>query len=234
MSGLGALAPAAQVLLRHLVLQLQTVVAALYFFHPVAWLACRFSREEADCACDQIAVARGRIPARTYGASLVASVSRSGANVSLEPIPALAPTLRQVMARLEGLLRRHRGVDLGASRSALVYAAARGVVVFAGDGSPGESDPGRVVVVDHGAGLTTVCGHLKHVRVARGASVAAGALLGKVGTTGCSFGPHLHFEVRRGNLPVRPGAVASAREARGSELIKNACRSLPSPERRAA
>jgi beta-lactamase regulating signal transducer with metallopeptidase domain len=300
-----------------LVLQLQAAVAALYFFHPVAWFAFRFSREEADRACDQLVVARGRIPARTYGASLVASVSR-GAGARLDPVPALAPTPRQVMARLEtladsslpapgripsfaavlafgivlqpakhcgercaapseaagaaaggsasrargvslvahplpgsritrrygvvqrlpgGEFRRHWGVDMGAVPDTRVHAAARGVVVFAGEGFPGEDYLGRVVVVDHGDGVSTLYGQLESIAVARGAPVAPGAALGTVGAAriaGCvPGGPRLHFEVRRGNVPISPAPFGSLREVRRGHLQRVACRSLPSPGRAA-
>jgi murein DD-endopeptidase MepM/ murein hydrolase activator NlpD len=63
---------------------------------------------------------------------------------------------------------------------------------------------GQLVVVDHGGGLTTRYGHLSHIDVDPDQAVARGQLLGKVGSTGRSTGPHLHYEVRINDQPVNP------------------------------
>jgi murein DD-endopeptidase MepM/ murein hydrolase activator NlpD len=61
-----------------------------------------------------------------------------------------------------------------------------------------------LVVVDHGGGLTTRYGHLSHIDVQADQTVSRGQLLGKVGSTGRSTGPHLHYEVRINDQPVNP------------------------------
>jgi murein DD-endopeptidase MepM/ murein hydrolase activator NlpD len=59
-------------------------------------------------------------------------------------------------------------------------------------------------VIDHGGGMGTLYGHQSSIAVAVGQNVAAGTIIGYVGSTGNSTGPHLHFEVRLGGTPVDP------------------------------
>lgn len=94
----------------------------------------------------------------------------------------------------------HTGQDIAALSSTPVVAAANGTVIFAG----WQSGYGQVVVIDHGDGLTTRYGHLSHVDAAIGESITRGALVGRVGSTGRSTGPHLHYEVRINDEPVDP------------------------------
>jgi hypothetical protein len=96
--------------------------------------------------------------------------------------------------------RLHAGVDVRAAYGVPVAAAADGVVLVAAHLGP----YGNVVVLDHGGGVTTVCAHLAGGVADEGERLAAGALLGYVGTTGRSSGPHLHFEVRVHGSPVDP------------------------------
>ena len=96
--------------------------------------------------------------------------------------------------------RMHSGVDLAAPAGSPVYATAGGVVSFA-NWSGGY---GLLVIVDHGGQLETRFGHLSQLMVSRGQSVVQGQVLGLVGSTGRSTGPHLHYEVRRGRLAVNP------------------------------
>ncbi len=63
---------------------------------------------------------------------------------------------------------------------------------------------GNLVVVDHGDGLSTAYGHQQRIYASVGQGVAQGDVLGEVGSTGYSFGPHLHFEVRVNGNPVDP------------------------------
>jgi murein DD-endopeptidase MepM/ murein hydrolase activator NlpD len=96
--------------------------------------------------------------------------------------------------------RFHAGVDLIASRNTHVGAARAGVVTYAGrnDGF------GKLVILDHGQGLTTYYAHLRRIDVALGERVEVGDCVGRVGSTGNSSGPHLHFEVRLSNAAVDP------------------------------
>ena len=87
-----------------------------------------------------------------------------------------------------------------ASRSAPVVAAATGRVIVAG----WQHGYGQVVYIDHGSGLTTRYGHLSQIGVKVGQNVLRGENLGRVGSSGRSTGPHLHYEVRIKENPVNP------------------------------
>jgi murein DD-endopeptidase MepM/ murein hydrolase activator NlpD len=103
----------------------------------------------------------------------------------------------------------HSGIDMAAPAGTPVHAAAAGKVTIAW--SP--AGYGLYVVVEHGGGVATLYGHLESTASAGGAFVAAGAEIGRVGSTGLSTGPHLHFEVRRGGRPVDPSTQLPARDA---------------------
>jgi murein DD-endopeptidase MepM/ murein hydrolase activator NlpD len=103
---------------------------------------------------------------------------------------------------LFGIRRLHTGVDVPAPTGQRVRAAAGGVVVRAGP----FGGYGNAVVVDHGAGISTVYAHLSRVTVNAGERVGALTTIGLVGSTGHSTGPHLHFEVRRNGVPQDPMA----------------------------
>jgi murein DD-endopeptidase MepM/ murein hydrolase activator NlpD len=97
----------------------------------------------------------------------------------------------------------HTGLDISAPIGTNVAATADGVVVQAGM-SAGFGGYGRLVVVDHGNGYQTYYGHLSRVRVMPGQEVRQGDVVGEVGMTGRTTGPHLHYEVRVGAAPVNP------------------------------
>ncbi len=94
----------------------------------------------------------------------------------------------------------HSGVDIAATYGEPIHAAADGFVVWVGP----KSGSGRLVVIDHGAGLTTWYAHLSAFRVNSGQSVHRGDVIGYVGSSGRSTGPHLHYEVRLYDAPVNP------------------------------
>jgi murein DD-endopeptidase MepM/ murein hydrolase activator NlpD len=97
--------------------------------------------------------------------------------------------------------RFHTGIDFPAPYAAAVTAAGSGRVVRAGWDGGGW---GYLVVVRHGYGVRTMYAHLSAVAVRRGQHVATGALVGRVGSSGASTGPHLHFEVRLRGAAVDP------------------------------
>ena len=96
--------------------------------------------------------------------------------------------------------RMHEGLDLGAAYGTPIAAAAAGVVIYAG----WEGGYGNLTVIDHGGGLATAYGHQSRIAVSVGQSVAQGEIIGNVGSTGHSTGPHLHFEVRVNGQAVDP------------------------------
>ena len=89
---------------------------------------------------------------------------------------------------------------LSANVELKVVVAANGTVIFAGT----QSGYGQMVEVSHGDGLTTRYAHLSKLEVTVGQEVARGTLVGLVGSTGRSTGPHLHYEVRKGDVAVSP------------------------------
>jgi len=94
----------------------------------------------------------------------------------------------------------HAGIDISTSFGQAVRATADGVVLTAGR----ESGYGREIVVDHGHGIQTLYGHLSGFAVTSGQQVQRGQVIGYVGTSGRTTGPHLHYEVRIRNTPVNP------------------------------
>jgi murein DD-endopeptidase MepM/ murein hydrolase activator NlpD len=96
----------------------------------------------------------------------------------------------------------HSGQDISAERGTPVYAAGIGKVKFAGT----QGGYGQMVILDHGDGITTRYGHLSKIEVVAGQELLRGAVIGQVGSTGRSTGPHLHYEVRINEEPVNPRA----------------------------
>jgi murein DD-endopeptidase MepM/ murein hydrolase activator NlpD len=128
------------------------------------------------------------------------SSCRVGSTVWAAPVPA-RPGSRYGLRRdpFTGAQRFHHGLDFGAPTGTPVSTVADGVVVRAGDAG----GYGLLVVVDHG-GVQTFYAHLSHIEVVVGQSVGRGELVGLVGSTGRSTGPHLHFEVRLDGVSTDP------------------------------
>ena len=97
--------------------------------------------------------------------------------------------------------RPHEGIDLAAPTGTPVFAAADGSVAYAGNGMRGY---GNIVVLRHSTALLTVYAHNSVVLVSRGQPVRAGDRIALVGQSGRATGPHLHFEVRVGEIPTNP------------------------------
>jgi murein DD-endopeptidase MepM/ murein hydrolase activator NlpD len=96
--------------------------------------------------------------------------------------------------------RMHRGIDFGARRGTPIHAAADGQVTRAG----WAGGYGRQVRLAHGGGMASSYSHMSSLAVAPGALVRQGQLIGFVGSSGLSTGPHLHYEVYRGGVAVNP------------------------------
>jgi murein DD-endopeptidase MepM/ murein hydrolase activator NlpD len=99
-----------------------------------------------------------------------------------------------------GNITMHNGIDLAARRDTPVHASASGVVSYEGF----DSGLGKVVKLNHGYGMQTIYGHLSKMNVSIGERVKRGDVIGFVGNTGLSTGPHLHYEVYVNNVPVNP------------------------------
>ncbi|MEW5728642.1 MAG: peptidoglycan DD-metalloendopeptidase family protein [Pseudomonadota bacterium] len=94
----------------------------------------------------------------------------------------------------------HEGIDLGAPTGTPVHATGSGIVDFAG----GKDRYGLTVDIDHGNGVTTRYAHLSRIKVKPGQKVTRATVIGLVGNTGRSTGPHLHYEVRVSETPRDP------------------------------
>ncbi len=103
---------------------------------------------------------------------------------------------------ITGRHRAHRGMDIAAARGTPVRPTRAGVVEASGV----SGSYGNYVVVDHGGGWKSRYAHLDERRVAEGQQLSGGEVLGTVGSTGRSTGPHLHFELERDGVAVDPAA----------------------------
>lgn len=96
--------------------------------------------------------------------------------------------------------KHHDGIDVGAPRGSAIVSSSDGKVVFSGR----MSGYGKTVVVAHGNGFHTVYAHAQNLLVSKGQRVAQGEVIAKVGSSGRSTGPHLHFEIRKDNRVHNP------------------------------
>ncbi|MBV9243085.1 MAG: M23 family metallopeptidase [Acidobacteria bacterium] len=94
----------------------------------------------------------------------------------------------------------HPGMDIDGERGDLVTASANGTVIKAAY----TNGYGNMVEIDHGNGLVTRYGHMSKLEVSTGDVVTRGQLIGEIGSTGRSTGPHLHFELRYNDKPINP------------------------------
>lgn len=121
------------------------------------------------------------------------------------PAPALDPEYPLawpvVGTITQGYKQGHLAIDIGTVYGADVYAAASGSVIYA---RWAETGYGFTIIIDHGNNLFTLYSHLKGTYVQANQPVARGELIGAVGSTGNSTGPHVHFEVREGRDRVNP------------------------------
>jgi murein DD-endopeptidase MepM/ murein hydrolase activator NlpD len=141
----------------------------------------------------------------TFGRGILSSLGGNWAN--LMNAPSLWPVVGRITSsfgeRLDpfnGEGAFHAGIDIATSFGDPVRAAADGVVLRASFGN----GYGREVMIDHGNGIQTLYGHLSGFAVTAGEQVKRGQVIGYVGSSGRSTGPHLHYEVRIHDTPVNP------------------------------
>ena len=116
-----------------------------------------------------------------------------------------------------GYMRMHAGIDFGAGWGAPIYATTDGRVSFAG----WHGGHGKYVRLDHGGGIGTGYGHMSRIAVSPGMAVRRGQVIGYVGSTGLSTGPHLHYEMYRNGQTVNPlsiGAITRRAEIDPAQL----------------
>ncbi len=107
---------------------------------------------------------------------------------------------------ISGQWKQHKGIDFAAPVGAAIRATGDGVVEFAGS----QGGYGNLVVVQHGSNYSTAYAHMSRFAngIQRGSKVSQGDIIGYVGTTGWSTGPHLHYEFRVGNEARNPNSIA--------------------------
>lgn len=128
-------------------------------------------------------------------------------------IPAIQPILNKELTRVssyfgtrfdpvyKGTKKHHDGIDFTAPVGTPIYSTGNGVVeevIFSGRGY------GNHIVINHGFGYKTLYAHLSRTKVWQGQKIKRGELIGEVGNTGKSVGPHLHYEVHRNGRPIDP------------------------------
>lgn len=107
---------------------------------------------------------------------------------------------------LLGYSRMHQGTDYGAAYGSPIRAVSDGIVSFSG----WHGGHGQMVKISHAGGLGSGYAHMSRIAVASGTRVSQGQVIGYVGSTGLSTGPHLHFEVYRGGVAVNPSSASFA------------------------
>ena len=166
----------------------------------------RRKEAEATAAAQAAAAAAAASSASSSSSSSSGSsnsgASASGSGVLAHPVPGASITsgFGGRVAPTAGATSSHDGIDYGAGYGATVYAADSGTVITA----QYNSARGNYIVINHGNGMQTWYQHLSAMNVSVGQTVAKGQAIGAVGTTGVSTGPHLHFEVHVGGVPVNP------------------------------
>jgi murein DD-endopeptidase MepM/ murein hydrolase activator NlpD len=117
-----------------------------------------------------------------------------------------------------GYRRMHSGMDFKASYGMPIFSATDGVIAYAGR----KGGYGNFVQVNHGGGLATGYGHMSRIVAAPGQRVRQGQIIGYVGSTGLSTGPHLHYELYRGGKPINPASVTFTQRAQlsGADLAR--------------
>lgn len=165
-----------------------TLVEPRYFTAYTGSDAAELTQEKAD----EILAEAVRRAASDQTTAVDGAAALSGAD--LFTLPVAPPPQVSGYAPENG----HSGIDFAAEEGAEVYAVAGGIVTAADY----DVEKGNYVVLDHGGGLETEYQHMKSLLVSAGQSVVQGQVLGYVGSTGNSTGPHLHFEARQDGAPA--------------------------------
>ena len=104
------------------------------------------------------------------------------------------------MAPTAGASTNHKGIDIACAYGTPIYAADGGTVTFAGR----RGAYGMLIIINHGGGYETYYAHESEILVKVGEEVYQGKVIGKVGSTGVSTGPHCHFEIHYQGTPLNP------------------------------
>ena len=162
----------------------------------------RRKEAEATAAAQAAQAAAAASSGTSSSGNTSSNASATGTGSLTHPVPGAAITsgFGGRVAPTAGATTGHDGIDYGAGYGAAVYAADSGTVITA----QYNSARGNYIVINHGNGMQTWYQHLSSMNVTVGQTVARGQVIGNVGTTGISTGPHLHFEVHVNGVPVNP------------------------------
>jgi hypothetical protein len=151
---------------------------------------------------------------------------------SVQPIPTdhteISSGFGERLHPIHKIVKMHAGMDFTSPVGTEIHATGDGVVEFADYATNGY---GIHVVLDHGFDYKTLYGHMDRLNVQRGQRVKRGDVIGRVGNTGLSSGPHLHYEVHKNGVPIDPANfffndLTPEQYARMLELSRNASQSL--------
>ena len=157
------------------------------------------SREESSIRSKIQAAAAAAAAAKPRTSSSSNAGSSTGSGRLVRPIPgAIESGFGLRVHPITGKTRMHNGLDMHGNAGDPIRAAANGKVILAG----AKGGYGNTVMIDHGGGMVTLYAHQSKLLVKEGQRVNAGDVIGLIGSTGVSTGPHLHFEVRINGAPV--------------------------------
>ena len=173
--------------------ELETTVAALESeIEQFEGELAAFQKEEASIRAAIAAAAADQV---------VSTQAPTGSGQLVRPVPGrVSSGFGMRVHPITGQNRMHNGLDMDGAMGDPIKAAKGGTVILSGV----KGGYGNTVMIDHGGGMVTLYAHQSKIGVANGESVAAGQVIGYVGSTGQSTGPHLHFEVRINGQPTDP------------------------------
>lgn len=159
-----------------------------------------------------------RIVTRAPGKIVIPGGSLGGANYASQSIATSSLKVNSNYGWRHG--RRHTGIDFDGDLGQTVGASMAATVAFAGV----KHGYGNVIILDHGNGIATYYAHLSAMYVEVGQAISPGQVIGAIGSTGRSTGPHLHYEVRINGNPINPTAAISVVDGEyfvdGNPLVK--------------
>ena len=162
--------------------------------------AAAWARQEEDLLAESASI-QAELSKQAGGSSSASVSSVKGTGQLVWPVNGrLSSRFGMRMHPISKVWKMHNGIDVSASSGTNIVAADSGSVTYAG----WRGGYGLCTIVSHGNGLATLYAHQSQILVSSGHAVQKGQVIGKVGSTGYSTGPHLHFEVRVNGAPVDP------------------------------
>jgi len=161
------------------------------------------ARKKAEAKAAEAARKKAANSAPAGGGGSGGEPASAGSGIMRWPVPGYGKISSGYGNRIHPIKKTklfHSGIDIPAATGSGIIATKAGTVIIART----EPGYGQTVVIDHGGGITTLYGHCSKLLVKPGQKVQAGAAIAKIGSTGVSTGPHLHYEVRKNGSPQNP------------------------------